>query len=134
MEYKLTHRQFYEALKEERLLGLKCNTCGAYTAPPKMTCDACGSLDLEVSELQGTGEIKTFTVIWVAPEGFTAPYVVAIAQMQEGPWLMGQVEGVDPQTMPLELIGKKVLVSHKVVPAGNYTAGEGVTVAFQLQE
>ncbi len=35
MEYKLTAKMFAEALKEGKLLGLKCNKCGAYTVPPK---------------------------------------------------------------------------------------------------
>lgn len=133
MEYKLTHRQFYEGLKQDKLLGLKCNACGAYITPPKICCDTCGSTDLEVAELVGRGEIKTFTVIRVAPEGHTAPYIVALAELQEGPWLMGNVEGVDPDGQSLDLVGRQVKVGHRVVPPGNYTAGEGVAVTFILE-
>ena len=71
--YKLTYKKYFEALKEERLLGLKCNDCSSYTAPPKLCCDKCGSTNTEVVTLSGKGVIRTFTVIRVAPEGYDAP-------------------------------------------------------------
>jgi len=70
--YKLTHREYFEALKEGRLMGLKCRECSGYTAPPKVSCDVCGGTELEAVQLSGRGEIKTFTVVRVAPEGLEA--------------------------------------------------------------
>ena len=134
MKYPLTYKQFYAGLKEGKLLGLKCRSCGAFTAPPKICCDHCGGTDLEVVELSGRGEIKTFTVIRVAPEGFAAPYIVAMAELEEGPWLLGNLEGVDADRASQELIGKKVKVGHKVVPPMRYSAGEGVAVTFFLAD
>ncbi|HUW65771.1 MAG TPA: Zn-ribbon domain-containing OB-fold protein [Spirochaetia bacterium] len=131
MSYPLTHRQFFNGLKEGRLQGLKCADCGAYTAPPKVACAECGGRELTVVELSGRGTIRTYTVIRVAPEGFTAPYVVAMAEMEEGPWLMGNV-AVEPDSSEGSLIGRKVTVGHRLVEAGNYTAGEGVAVTFDL--
>jgi len=132
MTYPLTHKQFYEGLKESKLLGLKCRVCGALTVPPKMCCAECTATDLEVVELSGRGEIKTFTVIRVAPEDFTAPYIVAMVELGEGPWVLGNLEGVDPDQASLELIGKKVAVGHKVMPPIRYSAGEGVVMTFSL--
>lgn len=133
MAYKLTYKGFYEGLKAGKLLGLKCNTCGAYTTPPKISCATCGETDLEVVELSGEGEIKTFTVIRVAPEGFEPPYIVALAELKEGPWLIGNLEGVNPEEATMKLIGKKVKVGHKVAPGDKYSAGEGVAVAFHME-
>ncbi len=132
MQYPLTYKQFYEGLKQGKVLGLKCRSCGAYTAPPKMCCAECTGSNLEVVELSGRGEIKTFTVIRVPPEGFTAPYIVAMAELEEGPWLLGNLEGVDADQASLDLIGKKVKVGHKVIPPMRYSAGEGVAVTFSL--
>ncbi|MCS5694721.1 Zn-ribbon domain-containing OB-fold protein [Desulfofundulus thermocisternus] len=134
MNYPLTYKQFYEGLKEGKLLGLQCRSCGAYTAPPKICCAECTGTDLEVVELSGRGEIKTFTVIRVAPEGFEAPYIVAMAEMEEGPWLLGNLEGVEPDRAAMDLIGKKVKVGHKVIPPVRYSAGEGVAVTFLLAD
>ena len=132
MRYPLTHKQFYEGLKEGKILGLKCRSCGAYTVPPKMCCAECAGVDFEIVEMKGEGEIKTFTVIRVAPENYTAPYVVALAEMAEGPWLMGNMEGVDVDGVSNDLIGQKIKIGHKVVPAMNYSAGEGIAITFSL--
>ncbi len=133
MEYKLTAKMFAEALKKNRLLGLKCNICGAYTVPPKKVCLECASEDLEIVELSGWGQIQTFTVIQVPPEGFEAPYIVGMAELDEGPWLVGNIVGVDPDEATMDLIGKRVKLGHKVHPGDKFSAGEMVAVTFSPQ-
>ncbi len=134
MEYKLTYQKFYDALKKDKLLGLKCNDCGAYIVPPKMACPECGSTNLEIYEFEGEGEIKTYTVVRVAPEGFNPPYVVCEVELKEGPWLMGNLIDVDPDSLSMDIVGKKVRITHIDVPGDKYSAGEGVAQAFKLLE
>ncbi|MGB9846784.1 MAG: hypothetical protein ACPLRH_04680 [Desulfotomaculales bacterium] len=57
---------------------------------------------------------------------------MAMAELEEGPWFLGNLEGVDADRASQELIGKKVKVGHKVVPPMRYSAGEGVAVTFFL--
>jgi len=133
MEYKLTAKMFAEGLREGKLLGLKCNKCGAYTVPPKKVCMECGSEDLEIAQLSGKGQIQTFTVIRVPPEGFDAPYVVGMAELDEGPWLMGNIVDVDCDEASMDLIGKRVNIGHKVHPGDKFSAGEMVAVTFSPQ-
>jgi uncharacterized OB-fold protein len=130
--YKLTHVQYFAALKENILKGLKCLDCGTITVPPKAVCDDCGSTNQEVTQLSGDGIIKTFTVIRMAPEGFKAPYVVVLAQLREGPWLTGVLNSLDPESATMELIGKKVKLGHQVVTHMKHAAGEGVVPLFFL--
>lgn len=132
MTYPLTYKQFYEGLKKSKLLGLKCCVCGAFTVPPKICCAECAATDLEVVELSGRGEIKTFTVIRVAPEDFTAPYIVVMVELEEEPWVLGNLEGVDPDQTSMKLIGKKVTVGCKIIPPTKFSAGEGVVMTFSL--
>jgi uncharacterized OB-fold protein len=134
MEYKLTSIEYYEALKQDKLLGLKCRDCGAVTAPPVMVCRRCDSPDLEIVELKGSGEIRTFTTVFVAAEGREGevPYTIALVALDEGPWLMGILDGIDPTLASMELIGKKVKMGHKVFPGDKYSAGEGVSPLFRL--
>jgi uncharacterized OB-fold protein len=134
LEYKLTTKQYYEALKQDRLLGLKCRTCGAITLPPAMVCRHCTGPDLEIIELKGSGEICTFTTVFVAPEGREdeVPYTIVLVALDEGPWLMGNLDGIDPKLASVELIGKKVRMGHKVFPGDKYSAGEGVSPLFTL--
>lgn len=133
MEYKLTSKMYAEALKEDRLLGLKCNKCGAYTVPPKKVCMECTSEELDIVELNGKGQIQTFTVIRVPPEGLEAPYIVGMVKLDEGPWLMGNIVDVDPDSATMELIGKRVKLGHKVHPGDKFSAGEMVAATFSPQ-
>jgi uncharacterized OB-fold protein len=134
MEYKLIFKDYNEALKQNRLLGLKCQTCGAITVPPKMVCPQCTSPDMEIMELKGTGKIRTFTTVYVASEGREdeVPYTIVMVELDEGPWVMGNLGDIDPAQASMELIGKKVKMGHKVFPGDKYSAGEGARPLFSL--
>jgi uncharacterized protein len=134
VEYKLTSKNYSEALKQDRLLGLKCRACGAVTVPPAMVCRQCASLDMEIVDLKGSGKIRTFTTVFVAAEGRESeiPYIIVMVELDEGPWLMGNLDGIDPKTASMELIGKKVRMGHKVFSGDKYSAGEGVCPLFSL--
>jgi len=134
VEYKLTSKAYYEALKQDRLLGLKCRACGAVMAPPSMVCRRCTGQDMDVVELKGSGTIRTFTTVFVAAEGREGevPYVIVLVELEAGPWLMGNLDGVDPKAASMELIGKKVKMGHKVFPGDKYSAGEGISPLFSL--
>ena len=136
MEYKLTFKDYNEALKENKLLGLKCQECGTVTVPPKMVCRKCTNPNMEVVELTGKGKIQTFTTCNVAPEGREdeVPYVILLVELDEGPWIMGNLTGIDPKTTTVELIGKKVKMGDsKVFPGDKYSAGEGARPLFGLE-
>jgi len=138
MEYKLTYKEYREALKQKKLLGLKCKSCGAVTVPPKMVCRSCASPDLEVLELRGTGRIQTFTTCNVAPEGRESevPYTILLVELDEGPWLMGNLVGVEPEKATLEtLMGKRVkMTESRIFPGDKYSAGEGASPTFVLED
>jgi uncharacterized OB-fold protein len=135
MEHKLTFKDYTEALKEDRLLGLKCHQCDAITVPPRITCSKCQSPELEVVQLSGKGTIQTFTTIYVPPEGreAEAPYTVVLVELDEGPWLMGNLGGVDPTKLTMDIIGKRVKMGHAVSPGDKFSAGELVRPLFYLE-
>jgi uncharacterized OB-fold protein len=134
VENKLIFKDYNEALKQDRLLGLKCRACGAITVPPAMVCRQCSATDLELAELKGNGKIRTFTTVFVAAEGREeeVPYIIVMVELDEGPWIMGNLDGIDPKEASMELIGKKVKMGHKVFPGDKYSAGEGARPLFSL--
>ena len=135
MEYKLTFQEYNEALKNDKLLGLKCRECGNIIVPPKMVCGKCNSTDMEIIELSGKGKIQTFTTINVAPEGreTEVPYTIVMVELEEGPWLTGNLGGVDPANVTMDIIGKPVIMKDNLVFAGDkYSAGEGARSNFHL--
>ncbi len=135
MEYKLTFKDYNKALKRNKLLGLKCNECGAVTVPPKIACRKCASNDMDIVELKGNGKIQTFTVVNVAAEGREGevPYIIVLVELDEGPWIMGNLIDIDPSTATMELIDKRVKMGHKVFPGDKYSAGDGARPLFSFE-
>ena len=134
MEHKLNFKQYSEGLKENKLLGLKCKQCGTVTVPPRIACSKCASTDMDIVELSGKGKIQTFTTVFVAPEGREGecPYVIVMTELDEGPWIMGNLTGVDPNKVTMDIMGKKVKMGHAVFPGDKYSAGDEARPLFSL--
>jgi uncharacterized OB-fold protein len=117
--------KFWQGLKEGKIYATKCQKCGKLHFPPVADCGDCGSSNLKWTELDGEGEIETFTQIVVKPASFSkeSDYIVAIARLREGvralAWLVG-VEREDVQVgMRVRLVAKVTSdgrVSYEFVP------------------
>jgi uncharacterized OB-fold protein len=135
METRLFFKEYNEDLRQGRLSGLKCNSCGELSAQPRLVCAKCGGQDLEAVELKGGGTIQTFTVNYVAAEGreSEAPYIVAIVELDDGPWVMGNITGLKPEEATMDIMGRKVSMEGPAVFAGDrYSAGEVSRPLFKL--
>jgi len=89
-------------IDQKKLMGSRCKGCGALNAPPRSLCWRCFGSDMEWAELKGTGKLRAFTVIYVAPTamvekgyGRDRPYVSGVVELDEGPRLAARVVGVD---------------------------------------
>jgi uncharacterized protein len=118
MQPVLTVKEYTAALKEKRLLGLKCLDCAAFNVPPRMVCRQCGSPNMEIVELSGKGKIVTFTCIHVPPEirQGQPPYLVIMVELDEGPWLMANLSGIETDTASMELMDKRVRMVAPLIP------------------
>ena len=134
MEYKVTFKTYQEGLAEGKLVGARCASCNEILFPPAAVCRACGQTDLVPTELKGEGAIRTFTVIRVAPEGRKPPYVVAMAELDQGPWAMGNLVGINPEDADMTLIGKKVRLGSHIVKGDAYSGGDVRVITFTLKE
>jgi uncharacterized OB-fold protein len=115
---KLGVKEYRLALRENRLLGLKCKSCGFVTTPPRLACRHCRATDSEIVQLSGKGKIATFTSIFIPPESRRGqtPYLVVVVELEEGPWIMGNIQGADPANTTLDLIGKAVYMNNDLIP------------------
>jgi len=133
--YPLPYSAFLERMKSGDLTGLKCLDCTGYIIPPNAVCPECGSSQLEAHSFSKNGTLRAFTVIRVGPTGFQVPYIVALAELAEGPWVMGNVIDIDPAKADMALIGKAVSIGHRLI-ANEDGEGpdEGVAFTFAIQE
>jgi uncharacterized protein len=132
MELNMTTTKYFEALNNNRLLGLRCKECGFITTPPRLACRNCGGLENQIVELKGKGTIMTFTSIHIGVESRRGktPYLVVMVKMDEGPWIMGNLEGVDPSNASVDLIDKRVIMKN---PFYETLPAEGIAPTFVLE-
>lgn len=97
-----------------RFEAAKCKKCGKISFPPRLICPECKTREFETVKLNDSGKIETFTVIRIAPTGFTneAPYPVAIVDLGNNVRILCQVADCEPQDlkigMPVRLEFRKV--------------------------
>jgi uncharacterized OB-fold protein len=85
---------------------------------------------LAKTEIAKEGVIRTFTVIRVAPEGMIPPYVLALVELSQGPWVLGRIAPLDPQQADMGLIGKKVHLGVQTLMDSN--GKENLVLTFTL--
>ncbi len=106
------------------LLGTRCRACGSFFFPPDQAfCrnPACGSSEVEATELSRTGRIWSFSINhYDAPAPFTgkAPYtVVAVELATEQLVVLGQLAaGIDPASLH---IGDEVEITIEPLSEGS---------------
>ena len=78
-----------------------CADCGRLSAPQVQQCEHCGSTTLDWQPAAGGASIISWTVTHSKPadDGSTRTAVLAIAQLDEGPWWWSQIVGVDPAAL-----------------------------------
>jgi uncharacterized protein len=78
--------EFATHLKDGRLMGSKCKSCGQESFPPRADCPKCLGGEFEYKEWSGQGTVMTFTKIVAAPTGFQdiAPYTVGVVELKDG--------------------------------------------------
>ena len=126
-------QEYLAALKQNRLIGCRCKECGFITAPPRLACRKCSAMDFELVELSGNGRVATFTAVFIPThhrQGKT-PYLVALIEMDEGPWVMGNVLGIDPAAATLDLIGQKVKMDNRLY--GDSEPPDGIAPLFVVE-
>lgn len=92
---------FLEAAAQGRLVVQVCTSCGHAQLPPRARCEACGRTALEWRDAVGTGRIATFSVLHRSPDQRPVPYVYAIVDLDEGPRVVTNVVGADPDALQI---------------------------------
>ncbi len=102
---------YQNGLAEGKLIGSKCQQCGAVHLPQRAICPKCFGDQMETVEFSGKGNLAAFTIIRVPPThmalaGYDArnPYCVGIVALVEGIKAAAQILDVDydhPETIKI---------------------------------
>lgn len=102
---------FKEFIKQQALMGSRCEECGALFCPPRAFCTECHSEKIVWQQLSGKGELAAFTSIFVCSPQMAAlgygrdnPYCTGVIKLDEGPRLNSLIIGVDagkPETIKI---------------------------------
>ena len=94
------------------LEGQICLTCGEAQFPPRRSCLACRSRDLEARRFSGRGKVFSYSEAAQAPEGFAPPHLMALVELEEGPVVAAQLTDVEPEEieigMEVEMVTRRI--------------------------
>jgi uncharacterized OB-fold protein len=107
---------FWDACAAGRLSIPRCDECAELIWYPRRFCPFCHSRSVTYVDVSGRGTVYTFTIIRRGGGPFRekSPYVLAYVQLDEGPIMMTNIVGVDPETVT---VGQAVQVVFE--PAGD---------------
>lgn len=110
---------FWDAAREDRLVALRCTTCGTVRLPLAAFCWVCQSQEVEWIELPGTGTVYTYTVVRhpLHPDlSPVVPYIVAVVELDgtqgAGARMLANVVDCDPNDLS---IGTRVRIIYEHV-------------------
>jgi uncharacterized OB-fold protein len=100
------NRPFWDGCREGELRLQRCSSCGELRYPISTICPRCLSTEAAWEPLSGRGRIFSFAVFRHAYNKDWAgrvPYNVTLVQLDEGPRLISNVVGVEPEALRIDL-------------------------------
>ena len=95
---------YWEAARDGRLVAQRCGSCGRLRHPPRTACPHCQSLDFEIAELSGDGEIYSYALLWHprSPQ-FSYPVIAILVDLAEGIRVVSNLVGAEPRDVRIGL-------------------------------
>lgn len=95
---------FWDATRDGRLMIQRCTTCATFVWTPQMACRECLTETLEWTEVSGRGKVYTYVVLHQAAiAAFTAPYTIAVIELEEGPRIFTDLVEVAPADVAIDM-------------------------------
>ncbi|AKS32106.1 Zn-ribbon domain-containing OB-fold protein [Mycolicibacterium goodii] len=98
-------REWWEHTRDRTLTVQQCKRCDHAQFYPRALCVSCGSNDLDLVKVRGTGSVYSFTTVFRSPaqDHFVPPYVVALVRLTEGPVLLTNIVTAEPEDVSCDL-------------------------------
>jgi uncharacterized protein len=88
---------FWDGTRAGELRLQRCDACSHVYFPPRPFCPACASRTVSVFAASGRAKLHSYVISHRAAPGFTAPYSIAVVELEEGPRMMTNIVNC-PQT------------------------------------
>ena len=69
-----------------KILASRCGRCSRTITPPRDVCPYCGKSagKMALQEIEGKGEVLSYTTLQMPPEGFKPPLKMALVELEQG--------------------------------------------------
>ncbi|CUU59274.1 Uncharacterized OB-fold protein, contains Zn-ribbon domain [Parafrankia irregularis] len=116
---------------DPHLVAQECTGCNARYFERRNACASCGRLEFRIVPIATTGEVRSFTIVSLAPSGVPVPFVAAVVDC-DGTSVRANVINTPPSPEHVSL-GMKVRLATYVV--GTDSAGvEAIGFGFEPLE
>jgi uncharacterized protein len=91
---------YWDGCKQHELRVQKCAVCGHHQFYPRLYCTTCMSDRVEWVKTSGRATVLSYTIIYrPVTQAFAGnvPYVVAMVTLDEGPQMMTNIVGCEPE-------------------------------------
>jgi uncharacterized OB-fold protein len=91
---------YWDGCKQHELRVQKCAACGHYQFYPRLYCTTCMSDRVAWVKTSGRAKVLSYTIIYrPVTQAFAGnvPYVVALVTLDEGPQMMTNIVGCEPE-------------------------------------
>lgn len=105
------NRFYWDAAVEGRLVTQRCRQCGRLRHPPRPMCPECHSLEFEIIDLMGEGEVYSYAILHHPQNpAFDYPVIAALIDLTEGVRVLSNLVDIDPKDIT---IGMSVTVDFR---------------------
>lgn len=97
-------RAYWEGCGRGELILQRCRACRTVQHRPRGLCATCLSDDIEHFVASGRGEVYTYSIVrqnQMPAFREAVPYVVSYVQLEEGPQLLTNIVGCDPDEVSI---------------------------------
>lgn len=91
-------QSFWDGARAGELRVQRCNACESAYFYPRPSCPRCGSQDVEWTRASGEARLYSYVINHRPAPGFEddGPYVIAVVELAEGPRMMTNIVGIEP--------------------------------------
>src|SRR4029453_10046164 len=110
-------KPYWDGLREQKLMLPRCRACQRAFLYPRVLCPFCHASDIEWVQASGRGKLYSFEIAYqTISKVFKVkpPYVLAMIELEEGPRMMSNLVGIEPDPkriacdMPVEVVFEKL--------------------------